>query len=499
MRKFSSLLISLVLACSAFSQKISREKFEAVFKTPRFWKDLQDSRLRFAPPDVLRRIQTFNNEAASKGLTFRMAFTPVFSYRIEQLTGAKMPTATEGNNQPSPLFNSMPLRANVTRIMSTASDPYVDMRDNGIITKVDDQNPAGTCWSFGTIAALETATLLKNGGDIAALDLAEQQVVNCTGFPRNSARVGYSSEAAAYICSYNIAEEINYAYTGMDSVCGMGNRVRSNYKGRRWGRVGESVDELKRAIIEHGSVSSDIWFNGEIGGYGGGVYNLSNAPGGMTNHTIQIIGWDDQVQAWLIKNSWGTGWGEGGFGWVKYGTNNIGKQALWIEAEEYGAMNRTTNNPYVLPPSTVNFETATFRVLDSLYAYANKYRIASRQSLKVLDCDDPTWFDGINNPNKGRRMLQWDSHIQETATSSDGFNQDWLFLFAGNRNEKPVYKIFNAGFINFLTDNNSGKPVCENGSGLDNQLWYIMPQGNRSVVKIKNVATNKYIQVPAWQ
>jgi cathepsin L len=47
---------------------------------------------------------------------------------------------------------------------------------------------------------------------------------------------------------------------------------------------------------------------------------------------ISIVGWDDTRNAWLIKNSWGTGWGLNGYGWVDYGRYNIGEQAAWVDA-----------------------------------------------------------------------------------------------------------------------------------------------------------------------
>jgi cathepsin L len=50
------------------------------------------------------------------------------------------------------------------------------------------------------------------------------------------------------------------------------------------------------------------------------------------NHVVLLIGWDDEKQAWLVKNSWGESWGEKGFAWIRYGSNNIGVFAAWIEA-----------------------------------------------------------------------------------------------------------------------------------------------------------------------
>ncbi|PYS68703.1 MAG: hypothetical protein DMF73_16215, partial [Acidobacteria bacterium] len=59
------------------------------------------------------------------------------------------------------------------------------------------------------------------------------------------------------------------------------------------------------------------------------------------NHGVTLIGWDDRLAAWLIKNSWGKGWGEWagpglsverGYGLVAYGSNNIGLAAAWVVA-----------------------------------------------------------------------------------------------------------------------------------------------------------------------
>lgn len=56
------------------------------------------------------------------------------------------------------------------------------------------------------------------------------------------------------------------------------------------------------------------------------------------DHMVLLVGWDDRRQAWLVKNSWDTGWGPSdkandyGYGWVAYGQGNIGAYATWVHS-----------------------------------------------------------------------------------------------------------------------------------------------------------------------
>lgn len=73
--------------------------------------------------------------------------------------------------------------------------------------------------------------------------------------------------------------------------------------------------------------------------YTGGVFDEHTKSFPWINHGVTIIGWDDSKHAWLIKNSWGTGWGETGGGsergymWIDYSTNNIGIATAWVDAK----------------------------------------------------------------------------------------------------------------------------------------------------------------------
>ncbi len=215
------------------------------------------------------------------------------------------------------------------------------MRDYAVITPVRYQGICGSCWSFASVAAMETAFLLKNGGEPSLLDLSEQQLLNCADFTC-SCGGGRHHFAFMHLCNHYLQDEISYPYSGLKTNCNNEGSFRTIYKGRRWGWSadpvfgGSSIQEIKRNICRYGSVASGICVSDTFKRLmGNGVYNLND--GGcvaVPNHIVQIIGWDDDRQAWLIKNSWGTNWGFGGFAWVRYNTNLIGSWATWIEAEQ---------------------------------------------------------------------------------------------------------------------------------------------------------------------
>ena len=140
-------------------------------------------------------------------------------------------------------------------------------------------------------------------------------------------------------------------YVKKDELTGAETVVKREYKVRRkfacqpaagflkaasWDYVNSPPDrlptvrQLKQALIEHGPLVAPIVYDECLANYRGGVFNERDLD--MINHAVLLIGWDDAKGAWLVKNSWGEEWGEKGFAWIKYGSNNIGMFAAWIDA-----------------------------------------------------------------------------------------------------------------------------------------------------------------------
>ena len=89
-----------------------------------------------------------------------------------------------------------------------------------------------------------------------------------------------------------------------------------------------SVDAIKNAIYTYGCVAAAVYVNSYFQAYKSGTF--TGCQNGTVNHAIVLCGWDDAKGAWLLKNSWGTGWGQQGFMWIKYGCNRVGHGACYV-------------------------------------------------------------------------------------------------------------------------------------------------------------------------
>jgi len=355
-----SIKIMQILFCIvAFSrlsvaQKISEQQKERLYKTPQYWKAQNLAALKRVPLNVQNQFNARNAELKRLGHHFTTGPTAVTGVPLERIT-MKLPAGFDPSRLPKgrPVPRAQELQKPCLEILAQATDPAVDMRDYGIITPVRNQGMCGCCWDFGTVAAFETSVLLQNGYsngiDAGSLSISEQQVLNCTGqwlASPNSCADGSQGSEADYISNHQIVTQAVLPYQGaQQSNCPQ--NPGPTYRASGWGWLCSfpcmtpAIMDIKRAICQHGSVVSAIQATSDFGNfvvYPGGDSVFTNndgaAPGPipLPNHVIQIIGWDDHIQAWLIKNSWDTWWGEGGFAWVGYGVVNIGTLALWIDA-----------------------------------------------------------------------------------------------------------------------------------------------------------------------
>lgn len=278
-------------------------------------------------PDV----EAVGRQARERGYTFEVGANPATQYPLEQLCGTRLPAVWR------PRVESMPQAAAEGELPET-----LDWRQMDGCTPVKNQGDCGACWAFAAAGVAESAYLIRTG---ETLDLAEQWMVNCTA--AGTCDGGwYGTAFDAMISAPDLCEaagaplEEAYPYiaeTG-ECECPAGQR----YLITNWSAAAGDLAAMKAAILEHGPIAVTVCADDFFQCYTGGIFNADTDD--PINHAVVLVGWDDtqgEAGVWLLRNSWGPGWGENGYMRIEYGRNSVGTAPCWAEVT-------TTSDPNYL-------------------------------------------------------------------------------------------------------------------------------------------------------
>ena len=215
------------------------------------------------------------------------------------------------------------------RLYAGALPAKFSWKDEGKTTPIRNQGSCGSCWAFSMSATM--ADVLEIFGDVIDADLSEQYLVSCQT-EYYGCRGGWM-EFRMFLENGNVWET-DFPYKAKDLACP--NNLSYHHKIKNWGYVAGSSsipdpELLKRAIYTFGPVSVAVAAVGDFMNYSSGIYNGS-ASGGL-NHAVNLVGWDDtaSVPHWIMRNSWGSNWGENGWMKIAYGSRKIGYAATFID------------------------------------------------------------------------------------------------------------------------------------------------------------------------
>ncbi|CAH9128902.1 unnamed protein product [Cuscuta epithymum] len=196
--------------------------------------------------------------------------------------------------------------------------PSVDWREQGAVTDVKDQGGCGCCWAFAAVAAMEGLNKILSE---ILLDLSEQQLLDCDtdSFGCAGGSIMYAFEYA--VEKGGLAMEIDYPYVGVQQTCRDADVDTfagiSGYRVVPW----NSETALRSAVAKQPVtivVSYSAGFVPSFKNYDGGVFvpGPSGDCGTGVDHAMVVVGYDTVVPFvpfWIVKNSWGSNWGEDGY------------------------------------------------------------------------------------------------------------------------------------------------------------------------------------------
>ncbi len=268
-------------------------------------------------------IEALRKQGEIEGWTFTVGENPATAYSLDELCGLKVP-------------ENWWVGAKFDLCTPTKSLPTTfSWCDSGGCTPVKNQGSCGSCWAFGTVGALECNIKLKDG---VTVDLSEQWLVSCN-------RDGWGCGGGWWAHDYHewktdpcggtgAVLETYFPYVASDVPCNC--PYPHDYLIDDWAFIGNDysvppVASIKQAILDYGPVSVAVYVNSAMQAYTGGVFNGCGT--GEVNHAVVLVGWDDTQGTegvWIMRNSWGSGWGEGGYMRIPYDCSSIGYSACHV-------------------------------------------------------------------------------------------------------------------------------------------------------------------------
>ena len=260
-----------------------------------------------------------------------------------------------------------------------------DWRDVGgksyVTTDVNQHIPeyCGSCWVHGTVAALNDRVKVMRGGAFPDVMLSRQALINCIpddsrnkSKPPPGCNGGDAWMVHSYLTNSTVGDETCQPYEARNGVCNLAGVCRncaSDKKEGCWGVpsfTGFGVSEygtvsgekaMMKEILARGPIVCGVVSDGPFlhnysqnAGKHEGVYiDRSKHTPDDIDHDVSVTGWGvtrSGVKYWIIRNSWGTYWGEGGWFRLERGINSlmIEEQCDWA-VPSFGQLEERLDGP----------------------------------------------------------------------------------------------------------------------------------------------------------
>lgn len=198
------------------------------------------------------------------------------------------------------------------------SNTHYDWREFNVATDIKDQKNCGSCWAFSVVSAIEAQYAIRKKEHVI---LSEQQLVDCSK-ENNGCAGGFLDLAYEYVLNYGLCLEEDYPYVAKNSDSCSYNNCKKIYPIKETKPV--SPNQLKEIIKYIGPISVGFRVEEDFFFYKEGIFD-GECEGKYSNHAVLLIGYgvtkvhdeitnkSEDVYYYILKNFWGTSWGENGY------------------------------------------------------------------------------------------------------------------------------------------------------------------------------------------
>jgi cathepsin F/cysteine peptidase B len=217
----------------------------------------------------------------------------------------------------APLFSA----AEVQRAEASS----IDWRTRGAVTGVKNQGMCGSCWSFSATGNMEGQWKISGK---ALVGLSEEELVQCSHNGNMGCNGGLMDYAFEWVTQNGgIDSEASYPYTsgsGQTGTCQNSKLTNHVAKFASHVDIAQSEAQMATWIEANGPLAVAVDASSGWQTYSGGI--MTTCSGRQLDHGVLAVGFGTSgaTNYWIVKNSWGVGWGESGYIRLQKGTNQCG-------------------------------------------------------------------------------------------------------------------------------------------------------------------------------
>ncbi|MBL7205842.1 MAG: hypothetical protein ISS63_16175 [Desulfobacteraceae bacterium] len=405
--------------------------------------------LKFKSGDTLEEIRA---KIKNNGYSFKVARNWVFDMSPER--------REKLFNRRTPVFPRMadfhdeigPLSMHLSKQLPSSLD-WRNYSGHSYIGPIRDQGDCGSCYAFSACAAAEGTYNYANGlYDASCADFSEAYIAFCLsdyywGFD-GCEGTDYDYDELTALTVYGVCNEDVYPYQDHEQLCGV-SRASQTVTFESWHRVPcGDTDAIKTAIMTYGVVDAAVMATSAFSAYSRGVYQDANTSCDSnpcyytpTNHAIALVGWDDNPPeggggCWILRNSWGTSWGENGYMRIRYGSARVNCEVCYLIAQPSATPTPTPDSAEmsVISPND-GFRAnkgentvVSVALTDSSTAItgATVSVTSSYQESHSLQKNDFNGEVGSNQASKGNSFYLLDNGVSPDEIANDGiYSRNW--------------------------------------------------------------------------
>jgi len=270
-----------------------------------------------------------------------------------------------------------------------------------VCTPIKDQSSCGSCWDFSGTCIVESANILA--GNLTAstsAQLSEQYTLDaCDGYNGGCGGDDNTTVLMDAKAGGLPLTSLYGPYQGTSERCHWTTNQGALYKIADWGYVGAQdgvplVSAIKAAMMQYGPIGCAVAADNSFMNYRPGTVFRDSGSRNI-DHDVVLVGWQDDATRptggyWIMRNSWGTSWGNAGYMNIDYGANQIGYEAVWNTAVNQPAPPTPPTPPTPpVPPTPPPQPTPSHRTFD-----------LQQKAFHLWESGDPKQQDKVNRAIK---------------------------------------------------------------------------------------------------